>query len=245
MTKKILLILMVAILIIPCATFAKKKSAEIPMNDRVRIAVEVTDATNFTELQTAEILRDKLIFQFKDSKIFNVVNPTSEKFLAEIKTLENKGVSEVGDLVIFSTKDLPFEKNYYNSINAQYVIRCEILGIGLSEEKDSDFGFGNGIGISVGSGGDFGFGIFGGVSGALRNFYCTAVNMQMVEVESGAVIARKNFVGQAVKHKKPKKGYDDASDEAYLKSLDDTAKIITKRVVTFVEKNIINSSGTR
>ena len=245
MTKKIFVMLIAAILIIPCATLAKKNSEEIPLSKRVKIAVEVTDATNFTELQTAQILRDKLILQFKNAKIFNAVNPTAENFLAEIKTLENKGASDVGDLVIFSTKDLPFEQNFYRNMGAQYVIRCEILGIGLSEEKDDDFGFGNGIGIGVGSGGEFGVGVFGGVSQPLRNFYCTAVNMQMVEVESGAVIARKNFVGQAVKRKKPKKGYDDASDEAYLKSLDDAAKIIVKRVSTFTEKNILNSSGKK
>lgn len=243
--KKFLIMIIAAILIIPCATFAKKKSAEIPMEKRVRIAVEVTDATNFKELQTSKILRDKLIFQLKESKFFNVVNPTAENFLAEIKTLENKGASDVGDIVIFGTKDLPFEKNLYSNIDAQYVIRCEILGIGTTMEDDDDFGFGNGLGIGIGSGGEFGVGVFGGVSGTLRTFYCTAVNMQMVEVESGAVIARKNFVGKSIKRKKPKKGYDDSSDEAYLKSLDDTAKIIVKRVATFTEKNILDTNGKK
>lgn len=243
MMRKFLVVLMAAILLVQGAAFAKKKSVELPMNERVKIAVEVTDATNFSELQTAAILRDKLILQLKDTKIFNVVNPTSENSLAEIKTLENIGASDVGDIVIFSTKNLEFEKILYQNIDAQYVIRCEILGLGTTVEDDDDFGFGNGIGIGVGSGGEFGVGILGGVSGSLRTFYCTAINMQLVEVESGAVIARKNFVGKSVKRKKPKKGYNDASDEAYLKALDDTAKIITKRVATFTEKNILNSKG--
>ena len=61
--------------------------------------------------------------------------------------------------------------------------------------------------------------------------------MQIVEVSSGAVVARQNFISKAFKRRKPKKGYNDASDEAYLKSLDDAAKIITKRVVNFAAKN--------
>ena len=239
MNKKIFAILMAVILLVQGAAFAKKKSVEIPESQRVNIAVEVTDATNFTELQTRKILADTLIVQLEEKKLFNIVGVGNGE-LANIKTLENKGASDVGDIVIFSTKDLEFDKILYKDMGAQYVIRCEILGIGLSEEKDDDFGFGNGIGIGVGSGGEFGVGVFGGVSPALRTFYCTAVNMQIVEVESGVVISRKNFVGKAVKHKKPKKGYDDASDEAYLKSLNDAAKIITKRVSTYTEKNILH-----
>ena len=221
------------------AAFAKKKSVEIPESQRVNIAVEVTDATNFTELQTRKILADTLIVQLEEKKLFNIVGVGNGE-LANIKTLENKGASDVGDIVIFSTKDLEFDKILYKDMGAQYVIRCEILGLGLAEEKDDDFGFGNGIGIGVKGGGDFGVGVFGGVSPPLRTFYCTAVNMQLVEVESGVVISRKNFIGKAVKRKKPRKGYDDASDEAYLKSLNDAAKIVTKRVSTYTEKNILH-----
>lgn len=240
MTKKFFIILMAAILILPCVTFAKKKSAELPKSQRVNIAVEVTDATNFTELNTRKILADMLIVQLEEKKLFNIVG-VGDGTLANIKTLENKGSSDVGDIITFNTKDLPFEKEIYMDMGAQYVIRCEILGIGTTIENDDDFGFGNGIGIGVGGGGAFGVsGVFGGVSPALRTFYCTALNMQIVEVQSGAVIARKNFIGKSVKRKKPRKGYDDASDEAYLESLNDTAKIITKRVTSFTEKNILN-----
>ncbi len=243
MTKKFFVILMAAVLLIQGAAFAKKKSAEIPMEERVKIAVEVTDATNFSELQTAAILRDKLILQLKKSKIFNVLNPTSENFIAEIKTLENSGASDVGDIFIFSSKNLEFEKSLYQNLGAQYVIRCEILGIGISEEDDDTFGIGNSIGIGIGSGGSFGVGVYSGVPGTLRKFYRTSVNMQLVEVESGATITRKNIAGKTLKHKKPRKGYNDASDEAYLKSLDDAAKIISKRVTTYAEKNILKSKG--
>ena len=233
MTKKIFVILMAVILLIPCVTFAKKNTYEIPMSERLKIAVEVTDATNFSELNTAEILRDKIIFQLDERKIFNILNPTAENFLAEIKTLENKGASDVGDLVNFPTKNLEIDKDKYKNLGAEFVIYCEILGVGFDTETDSNFGFGNGIGVGIGNGG-IGIGVS---DSTLRKIYCAAVNMQIIEVESGAVVSRQNLVGQAFKHHKPRKGYDDASDEAYLKSLDAAAETITKRVVTFAAKN--------
>ena len=236
MTRKIFVIVLSAILLIHGVTLAKKTTSKIPMNERLKFAVAVIDATNFEELNTAEILRDKLIFQLNEKKIFNVLNPTAEYSLAEVKTLENSGAAEVGDLVTFPTQNLEIDLEKYKNLGVEYLINCEVLGVGLMKEKDSDFGFGNGVGIGIGTGSDFGVGI--GVGGnTLRNFYCTAVNMQIIEVESGAVVARKNLIGRAVKHRKPGKGYDDASDEAYLKSLNDAAKIITKRVVNFAVKN--------
>ena len=237
MTKKFFAILMAAILVIPCAAFAKKKSAEIPMSERIKFAVEVTDATNFSELQTAEILRDKIIFKLNETEIFNIVNPTYENSLAEITTLENKGAADVGDLVMFPTQNLEIDSEKYKNIGAEYVIYCEVLGVGLSTESDKDFGFGNGIGIGIGTGGSFGVGIGVSDNSALRKIYCTAVNLKIIEVESGAVVARQNLVGQALKHRKPKKGYDDVMDEAYLKSMDDATKMINKRVVNFAKKN--------
>ena len=210
MIKKIFIAIMAAVVLIHGVTFAKKK--------------------------TAEILRDKLIFQLTAKDIFNILNPTSENFLAEIKTLENGGSSDVGDLIMFPTKNLGIDTEKYKNLGAEYVIQCEILGIGLAQEQERDFGFGNGVGIGIGTDGGFGIGIYNGGS-SLRNSYCTAVNMQIIEVESGAVVARKNFIGQALKHRKPKKGYNDASDEAYLKSLNDAAKTIVKRVVNFAAKN--------
>lgn len=236
MAKKIFAVLMAAILLIPCISFAKKKSAEIPMNERIKMVVYVTNATNFTELNASKILRDKIVSQLKAQEIFNILNPTEENSFADIKTLENKGSSDVGDLVIFPTKDIELQMDNYKNLGADYVIQCEILGLGFSTETDNNFGMGNGIGIGIGTGGGFGIGIGTGGS-TLRTLYSTAINMQIVEVESGAVISRKNLFGQAFKHRKPKKGYDDATDEAYLKSLDDAAKIITKSIKTFAAKN--------
>lgn len=235
MTRKILIAVMAAIFLIHGVALADQKSAVIPVNKRLKIAVEVTDATNFSELQTTEILRDKVISQLKSENIFRILNPTAENFLADIKTLETTGAADVGDLVNFPTQNLEIDSEKYKNLGAEYVIYCEILGLGMAQESDSDFGFGNSVGIGIGNGG---VGIGVGIGGSsLRKVYCTAVNLQIIEVESGAVLARQNLVGQAFKHRKPRKGYDDATDEAYLKSMDDAAKIITKRVVTFAAKN--------
>ena len=235
--KKILAMLMAAILIIPCVVFAKKKSAEIPMRERLKIFVEVSDATNFEELDTAEILRDKLIFQLGEKKFFNILNPTAENSLAEVKTLENSGAADVGDIITFPTQNLEFDGEKYKNLGVEYVINCEILGVGLTQETDRDFGMGNGIGIGIGTGGSFGVGIGVNDNAALRSFYCTAVNLKIIDVDSGAVVTRQNLVGQVLKHRKPKKGYDNSIDEAYLKSLDDATKIIVKRVINFATKN--------
>lgn len=238
MAKKLFVIMLAAILLIPCVTFAKKNSAEIPMAERLKFAVEVTDATNFEELNTAEILRDKLIFQLDEKKIFNILNPKAENSLADVKVLENGGAADVGDIVMFPTKNLEFDGDKYKNLGVEYVINCEILGVGLTKETDSDFGLGNSVGIGIGTGGSFGIGIgVGGGGNSLRNLYCTAVSMKVIEVESGAVVARQNLVGQALKHRKARKGYNNSMDEAYLKSIDDAAKIITKRVISFASKN--------
>lgn len=234
MTKKFFLILTALILIIPCITFAKNKSVEIPQEDRLNIAVAVTDATNFTELKTAEILADMAIVKIHEKNLFNIVGVGSGE-LVNIKTLENAGASDVGDLITFPTKNLEFDNKIYKDMGAEYVIYCEILGLGYSSEDDRDFGFGNGIGVGIGTGGIFGIGVNNG--GILRKFYCTAVSMQIIEVESGAVLARQNFIGKAIKHHKPRKGYDNVNDEAYLKSLNDAAEIITKNTINFAAKN--------
>lgn len=237
MAKKFLLILIAAMLLIPCAAFAKKDSAKIPQDQQLNIAIEVTDATNFSELETDKILADKLIVNIYDRHLFNIVG-IGDGSLANIKTLENPGAADIGDLVMFPTKDLEFDKELFKDMGAQYVIRCEILGVGLSKETDTNFGFGNGIGVGIGTGGTFGIGVgVGGSGSTLRTVYCTAVSMQIIEVESGAVVARQNLVGQVLKHRKPRKGYNNAIDEAYLKSLDDATKIITKRVINFAANN--------
>ena len=233
MAKKFLAVIMAAILLIPCATFAKKKLYKLPQSEWISVAVVVTDATNFNELNTAEILADMIITRLHEKKLFNIVGVGNGN-LAKIKTLETSGAADVGDMVTFPTKNLEFDKDLYRNMGAQYVINCEILGLGFNTEEENDFGFGGGIGVGIGTGGAIGIGVSDGA--ALRKLYCTAVNMQIIKVESGKVMERQNLVGRALKHRKPREGYDNAIDEAYLKSLDNAAKNIVKRVETFSEK---------
>ena len=84
--------------------FAKKsKPVEIPLEDRVKVAVEVTDRTSFHELDTAKILQGMISEQLIDKKIFNVVGYDSDENFSELKSLgEKKSASDVGELLYFN-----------------------------------------------------------------------------------------------------------------------------------------------
>lgn len=238
MAKKIFALCVAVMLLIHGAALAKKKAQEIPLSERMQIAVEVVDGTNFTDLNTAEILHDAVIAQLNEKNIFNVVSVGGS--LAEIKSLGDKmGASDVGDLIVFSPeKSFEFNRGYYKSLGAQYVIRCEILGLGTAKGDPDTFDLSPGIGVGLETDESFGIGIgiFGGAASSLRNFYNVAVNMNLIEVESSKIVLRQNLTGRVIQHKKPRKGYDNASDEAYLKAIKKTAEIITKRVVDYESK---------
>lgn len=238
MAKKIFALCVAVMLLVHGAAVAKKKAAEIPLSERTRIAVEVVDDTNFTELNTAEILRDALISQLNEKNIYNVVSVGGE--LDEIKTLgENIGASDVGDLLLFSPeKSFEFDRSYYKSLGAQYVIRCEILGLGVAKGDPDTFDLSPGIGVGLETDESFGvgIGIFGGAASSLRNFYNVAVNMNIIEVERAKIVLRQNLSGRVIQRKKPRKGYDNASDEAYLKAIKKAAENITKRVGEYFEQ---------
>lgn len=241
MAKKIFALILAALLIIPVAAFAKKKSVEIPMSERKKIFVEVTDNTNLRDLNTAKILRDMIIAQLDAKNLFNTVNPTSENFLANIKTLDKKGAGDVGDLILFSSAgDTALDRNFYWNAGAEYVLRCEILGVGVSKGEPDTFDITPGIGVGVEENHrvGVGIGIFGGKASKSRDFFITAVNMKLVNVESGEIIYRQNLMGRTLKRGKPSKGYDDANDEAYLKSLKNTAELIGKRLAEREEKSV-------
>ncbi|MBO4401028.1 MAG: hypothetical protein J5809_04190 [Selenomonadaceae bacterium] len=232
MAEKIFALCVAVMLMIHGAAFAKKKAPEIPLSERTRIAVEVVDDTNFTDLDTAEILRDVLISQLNEKNLYNVVSVGGG--LEEIKTLgEKTGAADVGDLLVFSPeKSFVFDRGYYKNLGAQYVIRCEILGLGIAKGDPDTFDISPGIGVGLETDESLGvgIGIFGGAASSLRNFYNVAVNMNLIEVESSKIVLRQNLTGRVIQHKKPRKGYDNASDEAYLKAIKKTAEVVTKRV---------------
>lgn len=239
MHRKFFAIWLAVLLAVHGAALARKKVPEIPEAERVRIAIEVVDATNFSELYTAEILRDVLINQLDAKKIVRVVNANGGG-LADLKSLgDKKGASDVGDLVIFAPeKNIDARADYHGGLGARYVLHCEVIGLGIVKAEPDTFDVTPGIGVGLESDSSLGvgIGIFGGAASTLRNFYSTAVSVSLVDLESGGVVLRKNLTGRTIKRSKPSRGYDDASDEAYLKSIRKAGELITKSVDDFALK---------
>lgn len=241
MIKKFFAVMAAVIFLIQGVALAKKKAPEIPLEERLKIAVEVVDSTNFTELYTAKILRDDLINQLAAKNMFNLVGASDAKPTALKSLGEKAGASDVGDILIFSpAQNLNFRQSYYRNLGAQYVIRCEILGIGVTQGEPDTFDLTPGIGIGRERADNFsvGVGIFGGAASRMRDFYMTAVSVNLIAVDSGEIILRQNLKGRVLQRTKPSKGYDNASDESYLKSLDKTAEQIAKRISDYAAKNL-------
>lgn len=235
------------ILILICQiAFAKDKPAEIPLEERVKILVEVSDITNFVELETDLRLKAMLIQSLSSQNIFNVLN--TEEYNLDLMTLgEKKSMGDVGEFLIFTpTADESFDAEVYKNLGADYILRCKILGIGTEQITES-YGNNHGIGIGIGVGrhSRFGIGIGTGINlGGSRKFtvYGAAVQVQFMKAETGTTLWRQNVVGQVNLKKKPSKGYDDANDEAYLKALQDATKNIVKHVTDYSQKFLVSKS---
>ena len=242
--------LIAAIFFLLHAAAVEAKEKEIPLEQRVKIFVEVADFTNFEELATAERLRGMLVEKLSAQNVFDVIKRDEDEHEESIfnsKTLgEQKNLADVGDLIIFPP---PAEKVFdetaqeiYKGLGAEYVLRCKILGLGMEQKVDS-YGYypGFGIGIGVGSRSRFGVGVGVNVDtpARKRNYFCAVIQMQLISVGSGKTLWRSNLVGQTAKHDKPSKGYDSAVDEAYLKALQEATKNIVKRVTEHAKKFLI------
>ena len=230
----------------------KKKEIEIAPEDRVKISVEVLDKTTFLELDTAEILRGIIEEQLAEKKIFNVISDAEiTKKYSDLKSLgEKKSASDVGELLYFNPAEVTYgagddanleQENY----NCDYLVKCQILALGTTARAGDVFGFNPGFGIGIGSHRHFGFGIYSPIGISTKQMiYCTAVNVQFIKTDTKVVLWQRNLIGQAIRHKKPSKGYDDRSDEAYLKSLKDASKIIVERVERYSTNFLIPKPET-
>lgn len=243
MTKKIFALSLILILIVHGAAFAKTK--EIPPEKKIKIAVEIFDSTEFVELDAPKYFRGLLINQLDKKKIFDIVNATNEEKIFDTKTLETSGAADIGELLIISpptsggTGDISaLNMDDFKKIGADYVVRCEIRGLGLTKTSGDTAGIDPGIGIGVGSH-HIGVGIFGAIPRTERTIFATVVSLQFIKVDSGVVLFRHNFIGQALKHRKPSKGYEDASDEAFLKSAKNAAENISKQVGNYASKHLL------
>lgn len=247
MVKKIFAFCLTAIFILQGAALAKeKKSAEIPLEERIKISVEVEDLTSFQELDTKIFLRLAIVEELAKKNIFNILPEEFfyEKF-SSIKSLgEKQSASDVGEILIFNPAESnsEFDKNFYEEVGANYLIQCKIIGIGTTKKNFDSFGIGSGIGI--GRHRHFGIGIFSPIGISMkRTAYCTAVNVKFIKVDTGVVIWQKNIFGQAFRHHKPRKGYDDATDEAYFESIGSAAENISGSVEKYAKKFLLKKSG--
>ena len=189
----------------------------------------------------------------------------------EVVARQNLNAENIGEILIFDAVELPrastvakdFEQAFYKNFDVDYVVRCEVLALGATKVEDKTIGivsslvggglsFGGGNGSSnrdktlrrVGTGiGLLGFGSL--LDATKRTALNTVVNMQFISVETGEVVWENNFTGKAVKHHSPDKGYDDVWTQAYMESVEDSAKLIAKRVNKYVDKVIIKGKSDK
>jgi len=271
MTKRIFLLCLAMLLIVQGAASAKKNEG-LPENERIKVAIEVKDSSRHKEFGTAQslelFLNDKLIEKnlvtVVDTKIFD----GEEKFTNVIE--QNYIADNIGEILVFNAVELPrasavpkdFEQSFYKNFGVDYVVRCEVLALGATKVEDKTIGMVSelvGGGLSLGGSGSSnrdktlrrvgtGIGLLG--FGSLldvtkRTALNTVVNMQFISVETGEVVWENNFTGQAIKHHKPDKNYDDVWTQAYMESVEDSAKLIAKRVNKYVDKVIVKGKSDK
>ncbi len=272
MIKKIFLLCLAMLLVMP-SVFAKKDKG-LPEEERIQIAIEVTDDSRHPELGTAENLEMFLSEKLVEKNLVAVVDTnTYEDGLIldeEVTAEKNFSVENVGEILVFDAIELPqpsaapenFNQTFYKNLGVDYVVRCEVLALGASKVEDKTIGtitsiVGSGLSFSgagssnrdktlrrIGSGiGVLGLGSMLDIT--KRTALNTVVNMQFINVETGEIVWENNFQGQAVKHHKPRKGYDDVWTQAYMESVEDTAKRISKRVNKYVDKVIIKGKSDK
>lgn len=274
MTRKIFLLCLAMLLVMQGAVSAKKNEG-LPEEDRIKIAVEVKDGSRHKELGTAQslelFLNDKLVEKNLVTVIDTNISAEDGLISDEDIAIEQNYIAEnIGEILIFDAVELPrastvakdFEQSFYKNFDVDYVVRCEVLALGATKVEDKAIGLITGIvggGLSFGGSGSSnrdktlrrvgtGIGLLG--FGSLldvtkRTALNTVVNMQFISVETGEVVWENNFTGKAIKHHSPDKGYDDVWTQAYMESVEDSAKLIAKRVNKYVDKVIIKGKSDK
>ena len=274
MLRKIFLICLVLLLSVQGAAFAKEKG--LSEEDRIKVAVEIKDTSRHKELDTAqnleiflgEKLLEKNLLNVVDSKVIGESDKAFDDGLIrdEEVTADKQSPANFGDLLIFDAVELPassdtpenFDADFYKELGAAYVIRCEVLALGVTKVEDKTMStIFSAVGAATafaGSGNKsrdktlrrVGTGIgLGGFIETKRTALNTVVNMQFISVETGQILWQENFTGLAVKHHKPGKNFDDVWEQAYVESVEDSAKRIAKRVNKYVDKVIIKGKSDK
>ncbi len=278
MLKKFFLLCLAVLLVMQGAASAKNKG--LPEEERINIAIEVTDSSRHKKLGTAQNLEmflgeklvEKNLVSVVDTKIFGEEKNSADGLILDedVTAEQSSPAADIGEILIFNAVELPkpaaapenFNQTFYKNFGVDYVVRCEVLALGATKVEDKTIGLlssaiGGGLSLS-GSGSSnrdktlrrvgSGIGLLGliGVSDVTkRTALNTVVNMQFISVETGEILWEKNFIGQAVKHRKPSKDYDDAWTQAYMESVEDSAKLISKRVNKYVDKVIIKGKSDK
>lgn len=266
------------ILLLGATNSASAKDNGLPEEDRINVAVEIVNTSRYKELLPAQTLEIYLNDALISKNLLNVVDSNTsgdgETPLPDGMILDEDRPADVpppaaniGELLIFEAVELPRPvaaiKNYdttpYRQIGAKYIIRCEVLGLGVTKVDDKTVAtvtkiIGSGLSIGGASGNShrdkvlrhIGSGLgLGGFLDIKRTALNTVVNMQFISAETGEILWQQNFIGQAIKHGSPDKDFSDPWTQAYSESVADSAKLIAKRVNKYVDRVIIKGKSDK
>lgn len=276
MAKKFFLICLMLIVGLHVTASAKDKG--LPEENRIKVAVEITNSSRYKELPTAQTLELYLNDALAAKNFVNVVDSKTfgdgeeplpdGMILDEDRPVETvPPAANIGELLIFEAVELPkpaqsidgFDPTVYQQSGAKYVVRCEVLGLGVTKVEDKTIGT---VTKVIGTGLNFGgangnshrdkvlrnVGTAIGLGGFLeikRTALNTVVNMQFINAETGEILWQQNFIGQAIKHGSPGKDFSDPWTQAYTESVEDSAKRIAKRVNKYVDRVIIKGKSDK
>lgn len=275
MTRKIFFICLMLLLGVQVTALAKdaglpeeeriKIAVEIKNSSRYK---ELRPAQSL-ELFLGDKLAAKNLLNIIDMKVIGEDKPFEDGLIRdEDVTAEQRTPAEnIGELLIFDAVEIPrqpalpedFDANIYRELGAAYVVRCEILGIGATKVEDKTLGLitgfiGSGLAISGSNGNKSRDKVLRQVGSGLGTFRFlqtkrtalnTVVNMQFISVETGEILWQQTFTGQAVKHHHPREGYANAWEQAYIESVEESAKLIAKRVNKYIDKVIIKGKSDK
>ena len=269
MLRKIFFICLAVLLGVQGAASAKNKGLPEEERIKVAVEIKDTSRHKElgTAQNLETFLRDKLVeknlLNIVGTKIIGETDKAFDDGLVkdeEVTADQKPSAPNFGELLMFDAVELPapsdtpeeFNAAAYKEAGAAYVIRCEVLALGTTKVDDKTLStilsLAGGATSLIGSGNKsrdkvlrrVGTGVgFGGLIQMKRTALNTVVNMQFISVETGQILWQEHFTGQAVKHHKPDKEYDDAWTQAYIESVKDSAKRISKRVNKYVDKVII------
>ena len=275
MLRKIFLICLAFLLGVHGAAFAKSKGLPEEQRINIAVEIKDTSRhKELATAQNLDVflgnkLVEKNLINVVDSRVIGESDaPFDDGLIRDEDSAANQNVSaaNIGEILVFDAVELPapsdtpedFDADLYRDKGAAYVIRCEVLALGATKVEDKTLStIFSAVGATTafaGSGNKnrdktlrrIGTGIaLGGFIETKRTALNTVVNLQFISVETGKILWQEHFTGLAVKHHKPDKEFDDVWTQAYVESIEDSAKRIAKRVNKYVDKVIIKGKSDK